>query len=346
MMIESSKYSLKKIYKFHSFPVFSIFLLLALLIPMNVSCMKKINLSRSFEFSYDLSIPDISETANRLDIWIPLPQSDPYQQISDLKIESNYPYVINQETLYGNKMIYVTAEENLTTPANIRLSFKAKRLTRFDLKKGHGLTSFISEEERQRYLGPNSLVPTDGIIAEEAAKVVKGGMTDLEKVRAIYEHVTRILAYDKSGEGWGRGDAIYACNFRKGNCTDFHSLFIGMARASGIPARFAIGFPLPADKTEGDVKGYHCWAEFYIPDKGWIPVDASEAFKHPEKHDFFFGNLDADRVQFTMGRDIPLQPQIASERLNYFIYPYVLLDGEPLTDLKKHFTFKDIVEQG
>jgi transglutaminase-like putative cysteine protease len=305
-----------------------------------------VELARSFEFSYDFSIPDIPETANRLDIWIPIPQSDPYQQITDLKIETDYPYGIHQETVFGNKMLYVRAEENITVPANIRLSFKAKRQTRLDLKKGYGSSSFITEKERQRYLGPNSLVPTDGIIAEAASQVVKENMTDLEKVRAIYEHVTKTVAYDKSGEGWGRGDAIYACNIRKGNCTDFHSLFIGMARASGIPARFAIGFPLPADKTEGDVKGYHCWAEFYIPDKGWIPVDSSEAFKHPEKHDFFFGNLDADRVQFTMGRDIMLEPQVANERLNYFIYPYVLLDGEPLTDFNKRFTFKDIVEQG
>ena len=52
----------------------------------------------------------------------------------------------------------------------------------------------------------------------------------------------------------------------------------GPTRAEGIPARFIIGFPLKAD-AEGTVPGYHCWAEFYLPGRGWIPVDASDASK-------------------------------------------------------------------
>src|ERR1035438_3068951 len=95
--------------------------------------------------------------------------------------------------------------------------------------------------------------------------------------------------YDKTGKGWGRGDIYYACQERRGNCTDFHAIFIGYARALGIPARFAIGFPLPADRGEGKIAGYHCWAEFYAKGIGWIPVDASEAAKNPAKREYFFG---------------------------------------------------------
>jgi hypothetical protein len=72
------------------------------------------------------------------------------------------------------------------------------------------------------------------------------------------------LRYDKSGEGWGHGDAVWACTSRNGNGTDFHSLFLGMKRASGFPARFEIGFPLPESKTEGNIPSYHCWAAFYL----------------------------------------------------------------------------------
>jgi transglutaminase-like putative cysteine protease len=72
------------------------------------------------------------------------------------------------------------------------------------------------------------------------------------------------MSDDKSGEGWGGGDTIYACDVRKGNCTDFHSLFIGMARASNIPARFVSGFPVPENANQGEIPAYHCWAKFYI----------------------------------------------------------------------------------
>ena len=61
---------------------------------------------------------------------------------------------------------------------------------------------------------------------------------------------------------------------------------------------------------EGTVPGYHCWAEFYLPDKGWVPVDASDASKSadPKKRDYLFGHLDPDRIQFSIGRDIRLAP--------------------------------------
>ncbi len=62
---------------------------------------------------------------------------------------------------------------------------------------------------------------------------------------------------------YGRGDAVYACGVRTGNCTEFHSFFISLARSVGIPARFSIGASIPSDRNEGGLDGYHCWVEFY-----------------------------------------------------------------------------------
>ena len=107
---------------------------------------------------------------------------------------------------------------------------------------------------------------------------------------------------------------------RKGNCTDFHSLFIAIARSRGIPARFTIGFPL-GTAASGKIPGYHCWAEFYSGGE-WVPVDASEAWKHPQRRKYYFGHLDAARVAFTMGRDLVLKPPQHGEPLNFLIYPY------------------------
>ena len=115
-----------------------------------------------------------------------------------------------------------------------------------------------------------------------------------------------------------------------------------MMRSSGIPARFEIGFPLPENKTEGDIAGYHCWAEFYLVGVGWVPVDASEAWKNPAKRDFSFGAHDVNRVFFTYGRDIRLSPDQKGEPLNYFIYPYAEANGQPVKNLQTHFSFREV----
>ena len=193
-----------------------------------------------------------------------------------------------------------------------------------------------------RYLEPDKLVPLNGVIGELAKAHTAGDTTQLEKARHIYEYVVATMRYDKSGEGWGHGDAVWACTSKRGNCTDFHSLFIGMMRASGIPARFEIGFPLPEGKTEGDIPGYHCWAEFYLSGVGWVPIDASEAWKHPDKHNYFFGAHDVNRVFFTYGRDIRLSADQKGAPLNYFIYPYAEVDGQPVKNLQTHFSFRDV----
>ena len=100
-------------------------------------------------------------------------------------------------------------------------------------------------------------------------KVTEGETTPLDKARAIYDYVFTTMRYDKTGTGWGRGDVLYACDAKKGNCTDFHSLFIAMARSQGIPARFEIGFPLPPDKHSAEIAGYHCWSDFFEP-QAWL----------------------------------------------------------------------------
>jgi transglutaminase-like putative cysteine protease len=198
------------------------------------------------------------------------------------------------------------------------------------------------DPQLEMYTKPDKLVPIDGQIAKWAQEVTRGKKTDLEKARAIYDYAVATLKYDKSGQGWGRGDIYYACDAKRGNCTDFHAVFIGFCRALGIPARFAIGFPLPEKRGEGEIGGYHCWAEFYLTGYGWVPVDASEAWKQPEKRDYFFGGHDENRVQFTTGRDIVLRPIQHGDPLNYFIYPYAEADGKPISNVERKFRFRDL----
>jgi hypothetical protein len=115
-----------------------------------------------------------------------------------------------------------------------------------------------------------------------------------------------------------------------------------MARSQAIPSRFEIGFQLPADKQSSEVAGYHCWAEFFTPQNGWVPVDISEAWKHPVKKAYYFGAHDADRIQFTLGRDLKLNPPQKGDPLNYFIYPYVEVGGKTYSNIENDFSFSDL----
>src|SRR5262245_5075103 len=145
--------------------------------------------------------------------------------------------------------------------------------------------------------------------------------------RQLYDLVDDHVTYKKEGTGWGRGDSNWVCDSGYGNCTDFHSLFISLARSQKIPARFEIGFSIPTNTSSGPITGYHCWAWFHLEDRGWIPVDISEADKHPELKEYYFGNLTADRLMFSMGRDLTLVPESDQEPLNFFVYPHIEIAG-------------------
>jgi len=302
---------------------------------------------RTFDFTYIAKIPALTADAKASRIWIPLPQSDAYQIISDLKIEAPFAYSRHRDSEYGNEFAYLEVPAaNLSAATEVRVTFHGARREHRVSIDGSALATHASrmtdtrEGELKRFLAPDRRVPLRGTIAELSAEQTRGILEPMAKARAIYDYVLATMRYDKSGTGWGNGDAIWACTAKRGNCTDFHSLFIGMMRAAGIPARFEIGFSLPEEKHNGPIAGYHCWAEFYLERYGWIPVDASEAWKHPEKKNYFFGAHDDNRVQFTMGRDIRLDPAQQGEPLNYFIYPYAEVDGEAVK-LETSFSFQD-----
>jgi len=302
--------------------------------------------SRSFIFMYQVHVPATNDAQGKLLMWLPLPQEDDYQRIQDLRIESPVAHTEGRDPLYGNPYaMFQPTPAQLAAGFDVSLNFAATRLEHkvsLDTTSAKLATTDASPAELQRYLEPDKLVPLNGVIADLAKEHTAGDTTTLAKAHDIYNYVLATMRYDKSGEGWGRGDAVWACSSKRGNCTDFHSLLIGMMRASGIPARFEIGFPLPEGKSEGEIPGYHCWAEFYLNGTGWVPVDASEAWKNPGKRDYFFGAHDVNRVFFTYGRDLHLSPEQKGDPLNYFIYPYAELNGKPFSGFQTHFSFRDI----
>ena len=301
---------------------------------------------RNFQFEYKATVKDIPTGAKTFDLWIPVPHDSPFQKITDLKIESPYPYHTSTAQ-YGNRVLHISLSNPQQSSLTVTIRFNALRKEHVQERLQQASYSGAKEErdpDMARWLQPDRLVPIDGKVKQWAQEVVDGAgaKTDLEKVRAIYNHVVSTVKYDKSGQGWGRGDIYYACDARRGNCTDFHAIVIGYSRALGIPARFAIGFPLPADRGTGQISGYHCWAEVYLRGIGWVPIDASEAAKNPARREYFFGTHDENRVEFSIGRDLTLNPKQGEEPLNYFVYPYAEVDGKAFTSVDKTFSYRDL----
>jgi transglutaminase-like putative cysteine protease len=198
--------------------------------------------------------------------------------------------------------------------------------------------------DREKYLKPESLVPDNEDFRHIAREVIEGKTNDLMRARAIYDHVIERMRYMKYGEGWGKGDAVYACNARTGNCTDFHAYFIALARAADIPARFAIGAAIPAERNEGGVDGYHCWAEFFAEGKWW-PVDISEADKYASLATYYFGHHPANRIEFSRGRDLVVEPGPSSGPINFLAYPLLEIGGKPVKTVVE-FSFKRSGKRG
>ncbi|RME02412.1 MAG: transglutaminase domain-containing protein [Planctomycetota bacterium] len=294
---------------------------------------------RCFSFLYQVSFASLPAKGKLLRVWVPVPQSNENQVISHVRVQWPGTYRFTRDRKYGNKILYAQLKLPYSKPFSLRLSFVVRRQSIAPKFANYPK----SPAKLSDYLAPNSKVPVGHKKIRShlhQAKVEKFS-TPMQKARAVYDYIIDQLRYDKSGIGWGRGDALWACDNKRGNCTDYHSLFISMMRTLKIPARFEIGFPLPENKTKGEIRGYHCWGYFYIQKLGWVPVDISEADKHPKKKEFFFGGLDAHRVAFSVGRDIELVPP-SQERQNFFIYPVVELDQRPYKEYKRRFYFSDL----
>jgi transglutaminase-like putative cysteine protease len=301
--------------------------------------------ARTFLFTYNVTVKDIPSGAKRVRVWIPVPPTDQHQTVRVLAVKAPVKTRMTRESQYGNRMMYAEIPNSVGGKAEFTLEYKVTRreysrgdiaqLQRADQKPA------VVPASMTRLIAPDSLIPTDGKIKELAAQVTGSQTGAIAKAKAAYDYLFTNMRYDKTGSGWGRGDAVWACDAKRGNCTDFHSPFIGMLRVDGIPARFDIGFPVPENKDKGDIAGYHCWAEFYAPKTGWVPVDISEAWKAKQKEDYFFGSVDANRVQFSTGRDVILSPKQDGPALNYFVYPYVEVDGQPYDKLDKQFSFEE-----
>jgi hypothetical protein len=302
---------------------------------------------RTFAFSYRAVIGPIEAGSGPVHVFVPLARESDHQRIVSERVEASVPGRVATEERYGNRFWHGSLDVSTGEPITVSVETAVERRV-FHRDPPAGGSRGLADAERAdfaRFLRDNERVVVahevlDPILAE--VRRLADGPDLAALARASYDWVVDNLEYKKVGAGWGNGDTFWACSERYGNCTDFHALFVSLARTHGIPARFEIGFPVPERESEGTIGGYHCWVEFYLPETGWFPIDASEAFKHPERRDLFYGTHPADRIHFTTGRDLRLGDHHRSGSLNYFIYPHVEVGGEPYAGpIAKSFSFRD-----
>ncbi len=271
--------------------------------------------SDEFEFVYRVKLPEIKGEAR---LWIPLAKTDAFQTVTQEQVNIPIRWEKIQDRDYSNDICVLHPQ-----PADSGKTIELRYLVVRKEKAAYPANG----EDATRFLRPEKLVPVNETFKTLAEQATTGKKGNVERAKALYDHVLGRMRYDKSGTGWGRGDAMYACDARTGNCSDFHAYFIALARSSGIPARFAIGATIPADKNEGTIEGYHCWAEFFA-DGRWVPVDISEAWKNPSLADYYFGHNPANRFELTKGRDLIVDPAPATGPINFLAYPLLEMDGK------------------
>ena len=282
----------------------------------------------AFEFTYQATLPTMAEPAK---MWIPIPTDDQFQEITMNRIEIPGEHQILTEEKFGNQILYVELQPEDSGKTMV-LHFDVKRQEK---------AVFVDDTKPELYLLAETMVPLNDkfkTIARNALKDKNGG--DLVRARALYDHTIDSMKYAKFGSGWGQGNANFACDSARGNCTDYHSYFIALCRASNIPARFAIGAAVPSSRDNGGVNGYHCWAEFYAEGKWW-PVDISEADKYAALATYYFGHNPANRVEFSRGRDLIVEPGPESGPINFLAYPLLDVGGVPVK-VKPQFGFQRI----
>lgn len=297
---------------------------------------------------FDLSA---QEAGKEVKLWVPYPVSDADQVISDVKVSGDHAEsAVYTDREMGNPILFVRwARDAKSRKVVLTFAAERKEVIHKDLptKEPCWDRAFFKP-----YLGATRLGPITGDVKKLADKITRGKTTVLAKARAIYDWTCANMYRDPNTRGCGEGDVCALLQKPGGKCTDISSVYIALARASGVPAREVFGVRL-GKKPEEDITGYqHCWAEFYLPGYGWVPIDPAdvrkamlvenlklEDAKTAEYKAYFWGSIDPYRIKLSAGRDIVLNPPQAGEPLNTFGYPFAQV-GDRTVDWLDPATFK------
>lgn len=295
--------------------------------------------SGTITMEFDLSHHSPDSVAN---LWIPYPLSDSDQVISNISVMGDYAEsAVYSDKKYSTPMLYARWDKGASSRKLI-LSFDAVR--KEVVKKDFPAQEVSwNPDDYALYLAPTSLGPIDGVVKTLADQIVGDKTRVYDKARAIYDWIIENMYRNPNTIGCGSGDVCLLLQTPGGKCTDIHSVFIALSRAVGVPAREIFGIRQGKKDVQDITQWQHCWAEFFLPGYGWIPVDPAdvrkmmlaqnltlEDKKTKQYWEYYWGAWDAYRVKLAVGRDIVLNPPQSGEPLNTFGYPYAEVDGKPL----------------
>lgn len=310
---------------------------------------------RKFKLTYSVNL---LQQGNDAHLWLPMPESiGDYQQVtaprwSGVADTAGFIRVSNIPAFF--------AHWNEATPREATVSFEvATRDRKPDLQGSHS-SAAEADDALRHYLQPSESMPLDGIVRSTALAATRDAEAPLQKARAIYDWVVDNTFREPKVKGCGRGDikAMLETGNLGGKCADINSLFVGLCRAAGIPAREVYGIRV-AESAQfkslgrtGDIsKAQHCRAEFYLAGAGWIPVDAADVRKAvlEEKlplddpgivalRERLFGSWEMNWIAFNHERDIRLSP---SHKASFFMYPCAEVANQPSDSLApESFAYK------
>jgi transglutaminase-like putative cysteine protease len=299
---------------------------------------------RTFELTTRVEVLQASNTTR---VWLPTPlPSAPYQQTAGdtyhaaggrtvmIETNANEPDILAAVWEEGNPAV-------LTLTSRVSTRGHAVDLTMPSVPPPRDLSAF------GHFLRPTKFIPTDGIVKKTADAVTRGAGTDFERARAIYEWIVDNTFRDPKTAGCGVGDIRFMleANNLGGKCADINALFVGLARAAGLPARDVYGLRVAPSQngyrslglaSDNATKAQHCRAEVYLTGFGWVPVDPADVRKvvleEPpgnlaitdervkRARTRLFGSWEMNWIAYNYAHDVTL-PSSSRGSLPYFMYP-------------------------
>lgn len=329
----------------------------------------------TFELKNEVKVK-VPEGAKQVRVWMALPQEEEAQQVSDMRIETPYPWRIARDS-EGSRVLYLEAKNPQEKEFSIATTFV---VTRWEVRRTIDPSKVrpISDVDRARfaeYLQANKYVVIDDEIRRLADQIVGSETNPVLEARKLYDWVLQNVDYwvkdPEHKKASPVGSSTYCLTFKTGNCTDFESLWASLARAKGIPTQIVYGsFLKPELRDRDEDQSYHCWAMFYAPGLGWLPHDVAVADLYkadipitttnaklvrlttpdgtfgadPAKVNYFFGNLDERRVVWSHNRDLNMNPKQDGEAVNALPKAYIEVDGKVLPETSgwvRKLTYKE-----
>jgi transglutaminase-like putative cysteine protease len=311
---------------------------------------------RTFEVTLRVEVPK-PEGATR--VWLPLPsvqEKDWIRTMGNLWQGNADTARLMHSADYGVDMLYAEwkAGENPVVEVTSRFATRDRNV---NLAQA-GQTAPLSRSARQLYTRPTKLLPTDGIVKKTALEITRGAKTDQAKAQAIYEWIVDNTFRNPKTRGCGRGDIRFMLESGdlSGKCADLNSLYVGLARAAGLPARDVYGIRIADSRfgykslgKSGDIsKAQHCRAEVWLADHGWVPVDPADVRKvvleEPpggltltddkvvDVRKRLFGSWEMNWLAYNTAHDLPL-PGSRDVTVPFLMYPQGETDAGMLDSL-------------